>query len=135
MNTSLSVDLLLYGGMLFGLSILAHHLSPHVVATTLWVSIVGGTLCALFGVFGLRGYHVRRWAIGAMAILSIVLLAQTVFGWLAVKAGVEAAKSAALILTVLWVFAIGQLVNLIQNKSSLPFNDDQEHHDPTGRDE
>lgn len=121
MKTSLAVDLVLYGAMLVGLSILAHRLSPHGVTTTLWVGITGGASSVLLGGLGLRGYPVRRWAIGAMAILSIVLLAQTVFGWLAVKAGVESAKSAALILTVLSVFAVGQLVNLIQNRSGLPF--------------
>jgi hypothetical protein len=131
MNKSLSVDLLLYGGMLIGLSILAHHLFPNGVATTLWIDIAGGATSVLLGGLGLRGYSVRRWAIGVMVILSIVLLAQTVSGWLAVKAGVEAAKSAAMIPSLLFVFGIGQLANLIQNRSGLPFSADKKPRDPT----
>ena len=56
----------------------------------------------------------------AMAILSIVLIAQTVVAWLAVKAGVEAAKALAILLTVLSGLAVGQLANLIQNRSGSP---------------
>ena len=129
MKTSLSADLLLYGVMLLGLSMLAHHLSPHGVATTLWVGITGGASSALLGVLGLCGYTVRRWAIAAMAILSIVLLAQAVIGWLAVKAGVEAAKSGALILSLLLVFAVGQLVNLIQKWRGLLVSEDRNDRD------
>jgi hypothetical protein len=99
MNTSLSVDLLLYGGMLLGLSLIAHHLSPHCAATTLWVGLAGGVLSALLGVLGLRGYPVRRWAIVAMTVLALVLLVQAVIVWLAPTEAVEAVKPASLILT------------------------------------
>src|SRR5688572_29162693 len=112
MNKSLSVDLILYGGILLGLSILVHHFYPNAAATTLWIGIGGGALSALLGVLGLRGYPVRRWSIAAMIILSIVLFAQAVASWLASKPGVKDAKSGALILTLLSVFAVGQLVNL-----------------------
>ena len=116
--------------MLLGLSILAQRFVPHAAAMTLWVGIVGAVLCALLGVLGLCRYPVRRWAILTMTILSIVLLPQTVIGWLAVKAGVEAAKSAAMVLTILWVFAVGQLVNLIQNRNGLAHNADTKDRDP-----
>lgn len=119
MNTSLCVDLLLYGGMLLGLSIVAHHLSPHCAATTLWVGIAGGVLSAILGVLGLRGYPLRRCAIGAMTILSLVLLVQAVSAWLAIREDVEGVKAASLIPTLLWAFAVGQLVNLIQNRNGL----------------
>jgi hypothetical protein len=126
MNTSLSVDLLLYGITLIGLSVLAHHFSFQVAAATLWVGIAGGALSVFFGVLGLRRYPVRLWAIMTMAVLSIILFGQVVVGWLAVKAGVETAKSAALILTVLCVLAVGQWVNLVQGGRGLPFNADTE---------
>ena len=134
MNKSLSVDSFLYGGMVLGLSILVHHFCPNAAATTLWFGIPGGALCALLGVLGLRGYPVRRWALATMTILSIVLVAQAIIGWLAVKAGVEAAKSAAMVLTLLWVFAVGQLANLIQNRSGLPFDAEPEDREPPRQD-
>lgn len=121
MSTSLSVDLVLYAFMLVGLSILAHHTFPHCDAATLWVGIAGGVLAALLGVFGLRGYPLRRWAIAAITVLSLVLLVQAVSTWLAMKAGVESVKPASLIPTLVCVFAVGQLVNLIQNRSGLLF--------------
>jgi hypothetical protein len=124
MNTSLSVDSLIYAVLLPGMSFLAHHLSPHAAGTTLWVGIAGGVLSAVLGVIGLQGYPIRRWAIVAMTVLSIVLLEQTVTAWLTVRGGVEAIKSVALILTVLLVLAVGQLVNLIQNRSGLLFKAD-----------
>jgi len=135
MSTSLSVDLLLYGVLLIGLSTFAHRLSPQAAPTTLWVGIAGGLLTALLGVLGLRGYALRRWAIVVVAVLSIVLLAQAVTGWLSVKAGVEAANQAALILTVLWGFAVGQLMNLVQNRKGLPFDAGPQSRDPAAGDE
>jgi hypothetical protein len=132
MNRSLSVDLLLYGGMLFGLSIVAHNLFP--LATTLWIDIAGGVISALLGILGLLGGAVRRWATVVLTVLSIALFPQSVIGWLAVKADVEAAKPVAVILTVLWVLAVGQLLNLIQNQHNLLFGPDIENHGP-GNDE
>jgi hypothetical protein len=129
MNRSLYVDLLFYGGILLGLSILAYRLSSNTAATLLWLGIGGGVVSASLGVLGLRGYHVRRWAILAMTILSIALGAQSVIGWLAVRGSVEATQSTAMLLTVLLVLTVGQLVNLIQNRRDSLFRDDGEHRD------
>ena len=135
MNTSLSVDLLLYAGMLIGLSIAAHFFSPHCAATMLPVGVAGGALSALLGVLGLLGRPLRRWAIVGMTVLSLVLLAQAVSTWLAIGEGVEAVKPASLIPTLLWVFAVGQLVNLIQNRSGLLLDSSKEDHDSTAHNE
>jgi hypothetical protein len=135
MSTSLSVDLLLYGGLLTGFSALAYCLSPQAAPTTLWVGIPGGLLAALLGVLGLRGHALRRWAIVVMAVLSIALLAQAVTGWRAFKAGVEAANQVALILIVLWGFAVVQLMNLIQDRQGLLFDAGPKSHDPPAGDE
>ncbi len=131
MSTGLSVDLLLYGFMLLGLSIVAHHLFPHCALTTLPMGIAGGILSALLGVLGLRGHPVRRWAIVAMTILSLVLLVQVVSAWLAILEGVAAVQRVSLIPTLLWVFAVGQLVNLLQNRSGLPFDSNEGNHRST----
>jgi hypothetical protein len=128
MRTSLSVDLVLYAFMLVGLSILARHSSPHCDASTLWVGITGGVLAALLGIFGLRGYPLRRWAIRVITILSLVLLVQAVNGWLAIWEGVAAVQPASLIPTLLWVLCVGQLVNLIQNRSGLFFDANEGDH-------
>lgn len=135
MNTSLSVDFVLYAFMLVGLSMLAHHYAPHCAATTLPVGIAGGVLSALLGVLGLLGYLLRRWAIVAMTVLTLVLLAQAVSTWLTIKEGVEAVNPASLIPTLLGVFAMVQLVNLIQNRSGLLVDSSKENHDSTAADE
>ena len=135
MNTNLSVDLLLYGGLLLGLSIVTHQLSPHCAATTLWVGIAGGALSALLAVLGLLGYPVRRWAIVAMTVLSVVLLVQAIRSWLAVEEGAEAVKPVSLIPTLLCVFAVGQLVNLIQNRRGLYLDSSERDHDSTAHNE
>lgn len=128
MSTGHSVDLLLYSFMLLGLSIVAHHLSPHCDAATLWVGIAGGVLSALLGVLGVSGYPVRRGALVAMTILSLVLLVQAISGWMAIQAGVAAVQPVSLIPTLLGVFAVGQLVNLIRNRSGLPLEANEGDH-------
>ena len=135
MNTSLSVDFVLYAFMLVGLSLLAHHYAPHCAATTLPVGIAGGVLSALLGVLGLLGYLLRRRAIVAMTVLSVVLLAQAVSAWLAIKQGVEEVKPASLIPTFLGVFAVVQLVTLVQNRSGLFVDCRKGNHDSTAPEE
>ena len=131
MSTSRSVDFVLYAFMLVGLSLLAHHYAPHCAATTLPVGIAGGVLSALLGVLGLLGYPLRQWPIVAMTVLSLVLLAQAVSAWLAIKQGVEEVKPASLIPTLLWLFAVVHLVNLIQNRSGLIVDSSKENHNST----
>jgi len=114
MNVVLSLDLILYGLILAGLSVLAHCLAPDLVHTTLITGVAGGVLTSLWGVLGLRGFRRRVLPTVTLGVLAVVLLAQTVNAWSAMKTGVPAAKPVAVILTVLAVFAIGQLVNLVQ---------------------
>lgn len=68
------------------------------------------------GVLGLRGFRRRIWPIGALIVLDVVLLIQAGRAWLEIKAGNDAFKPVALILTLLVAFGIGQLVNFLQER-------------------
>jgi hypothetical protein len=127
------VDLMLYAVMLVVLSIVAHRFPPHGVVTILPVGVVGGLFSALLGVLGMLGYPMRRWAIRAMTVLSVLLLAQAVGTWQVIKESGEGMKPASLIPTLLWLFAVGQLVNLLQNRSSVLFGSDEGDRDATAR--
>jgi hypothetical protein len=120
MKSSLSLDLVVYGVILVTLSVVAHLFRSEAQITPLWIGTAGGVLSTFTGALGLRGRIVRPWAIALMVILSVALLVPAVSGWLAVKAGGEIARCA-LIQTLLWVFAVGQLANLIQNRNNVLF--------------
>jgi len=114
MDINLSLDLVLYGVMLIGFSALASRKVLDVGDATLITSLVGGVISVFWGVRGLLGFRVRAGATVTLAVMAVLLLALTVNAWLAVGAGVETLKLASMILTVLLVFAIGQLANFMQ---------------------
>lgn len=122
MNFSLSLDLLIYGAMLIGFSVFTHRQVPDVGATTLIAALVGGVLSVFWGGLGLAGFRGRAGAIVTMADLAAVLFALAVKAWIAVNAGVQTLKLVALILTLLPIFAIGQLTNLRQAGHRSPAN-------------
>lgn len=114
MNTDLDLDLVIYGLLLAGLGVLAQRLAPEFGTATLVIGLAGGVLIGLFGVLGLRRLRTPRRRAGPVAMLSVVsiaLMVQAIRAWLAVRAGVEAVKPVAVILTVLLVFGIGLLFN------------------------
>jgi hypothetical protein len=117
MNVNLDFDLLLYGVMLAVFGVLAHWLAPDYGSGALMTGIAGGVLAAFWGVLGLRGFRRRIWPIGTLIVLDIALLVQAVNAWLAIKAGTAALKPAAIILTLLLAFGLGQLVNFLQWRS------------------
>lgn len=129
MNFSLSLDLLLYGLMLVGLSLVAHRIAPDFAGTTLTIGVAGGVFTMLWGVLGLRGFRQRAWPIVTLTIVAVLLLVQAVKAWLALRAGGEALKPVAVILSVLVMFAIGQLMNLAQSGRNLriKFGDDTDN--------
>ncbi len=125
MNKELSVDLLLYALILVISSFVAHRFSPHYVASILPVGMGGAMLSGLLGALGLLGRPVRRTAILAMTGLCLVLLAQAAVVWIAIHKSDAGLKPASHIPTMLWLFAVGLLVNLIQNRGDTLFKTSQ----------
>lgn len=122
MNKDLSVDLLLYAVILTVLSFAAHRFSPHYVTSILPVGIGGAALSGLLGTLGLLDRPVRRGAILSMTALCLVLLAQAAVVWSAIHKSDAAVKPASHIPTMLWLFSVGLVVNLIQNRGDTLFN-------------
>jgi peptidoglycan/LPS O-acetylase OafA/YrhL len=114
MNQNPDLDLLLYGVLLVGLGVLAHQLAPNFGPAPLLTCIAGGVSAVFWAVLGLQGFRRRIWPKVTLVLLTIALLVQAVGAWLEVKAGVDAAKSVAVILTLLMACGIVQLVNSIQ---------------------
>jgi hypothetical protein len=122
MDMNLSLDLLLYGVMLIGFSELALHQVPDLVGVMPIAGLVGGVLSLFWGVRGLLGFRGSAGATVTLAVLAVVLLALAVNAWLGVGAGVEISKLVATILTVLVVFAVGQLANFTRSGRRPPPN-------------
>lgn len=114
MKFSLSLDLLVYGVMLLGLSLVGHRLAPEFAGPLLVIGIGGGVLTAGWGVLGLRGICRRVWPIMTLTLIGLLLLVQAVKAWLALKDGAEGLKPVAVIISLLAFLAFGELLNLIQ---------------------
>lgn len=125
MNKELSVDLLLYAAILAALSFAAHRFSPHYVTSIIPVGIGGAVLSAILGALGLLGRPVRRGAIVVMTALSLALLAQAAVVWTAIYKSDAGVKPASHIPTMLWLFSVGLVVNLIRNRGDTLFNPNQ----------
>jgi hypothetical protein len=87
MSRTLSIDLLAYALFLTGLSVLAQRLAPAFGMTSVITGIVGGALLASCAVLAIRGHPRQRWALLTLVVLAVVLLAQAVSAWIAVRGG------------------------------------------------
>lgn len=121
MKLDIDLDQVIYGVLLVGLGLLAHGLAPELGWATLVTGSVGGVLIGLDGVLGLRGLRTpqrRVCPVILLAIVSITLMVEAVLAWQAVRAGTDAARPVAVILTVLLVFGLGQLLNRVKANRS-----------------
>lgn len=117
MNTSLSVDLILYSAVLTALSLVADRLDHDRNILILSAKLAGAVLCLAWGIAGLRGLHQKRGPIILLAVLASLLLFPTTMAWHEVTKGVETAKLQAVIHTVLFGMAFGQLMNFFQKRA------------------
>jgi uncharacterized membrane protein (UPF0136 family) len=118
MSRTLSIDLLAYALILPGLSVLAQRMAPAFGMTSVITGIVGGALLASCAVLAIRGQPRQRWALLTLVVLAVVLLAQAVSAWLAVRGGAVEAKPVAMIRTLLLLFTLVQAYNISDEKPS-----------------
>jgi hypothetical protein len=117
---NLWLDLLRYGVILIGLSLLAHHQATGLMLITLPAGLAGGVLTVLWAILGFLGRDLRSIAIATLCILSTALLLDSVRALQAVREGNSTVTSVAMILAVLIVFSVGQVVNLWKQKANSP---------------
>jgi hypothetical protein len=81
LSLELTLDLVVCGVSLAGLSLLARYLRPDFPLPTLGAGLGGGALCVLWGVWGLRGVWCRRSALVTLAVLAVLFAAQAAASW------------------------------------------------------
>lgn len=119
MNFNLSLDLVVYGLVLIGLSFVAKYLEPKLAGASLVVGITGGALCSICGICGLRGFGKRFYPIGMLLLLAIFLGAQAVVAWLK-KASEQSDERLAIIFIIATVLTAGQLINILKGENRNP---------------
>ena len=110
MNKTLGFELIVYGVLLAGLSLLTNHIAPAMARPTLVTGLAGGALCVLWGVLALLGNRRKVWAMLTLIPISYVMLSQTVTIWMEGIQDVTGRRTAALVITVMLVFSIGMLM-------------------------
>ena len=109
MTRTLGIQLIGYALVLGGLSWLAHELAPEVGRTALLTGLVGGAVCAGWGVWALARRGGRAGPILSLIPIGYLLLSQAVMVWGSLD-GSRARLGAALVLTVLFGLSVGMLM-------------------------
>ena len=119
MNVNHSVDLLIYGLMVAGLSLVAHQIAPDVADVMTKLLVAAGLLIMFVAVLGLRGSRRRSWPIVTLMVVAALLLVQAARVWLAVKLGVDGTKPVAVIHSLLLFFAIMEVLQIAKAEPQL----------------
>lgn len=81
LSLELALDLVVCGGSLAGLSLLARYLRPDFPLLTLGTGLAGGALCVLWGVWGRRGGWCRRSALVTLGLMATGFALQAATSW------------------------------------------------------
>jgi hypothetical protein len=112
MNKAIGLLLVIYSLLLAGLSYLAYHLAPGVARPTLVTGLGGGALCLVWGVRALAGSVGKTLPVLTLIPVCFALLSQTFMSWSGGGGGLQAGRTAAMIITVLLVLSLGMLVRI-----------------------
>ena len=115
MSMDVADDLVVCGVLLAGLSLVACRLQPDFQRVTLFTGLVGGGLCVLWGVLGMRGTRCRVGAMVTLAAVACVFVRQGVASWGALDDGESKGRMVAVLVTVLVVFCVGMVANLVRD--------------------
>lgn len=112
MNKTIGLQLIVYSLLLAGFSYLTYHLAPTLAQPTLIAGLAGGALCLVWGVRAVRGRTGKALAILTLIPISYVLLSQTVLTWGGGTQQVPGRRTAALVITVLFLLSLGMLMRI-----------------------
>jgi hypothetical protein len=111
MNKTIGLQLVVYSLLLVGLSYLVHHLAPALARPTLIAGLVTGVLCLVWGLRAVAGSRGKALPILTLIPTTFVMLSQTVIAWGSGQ-DVPGRKTAATVITVLFVLSIGTLMRI-----------------------
>jgi hypothetical protein len=112
MNKTLGLQLVAYSLLLAGLSYLPHHLAPAVARPTLIAGLAGGALCLIWGLRAVAGSSGKALPILTLITVNFVLLSQTVIVWVGGGDAMPGRRTAAAVITLLFVLSIGMLMRI-----------------------
>lgn len=114
MSLEVALDLVVCGLLLAGLSFVARHLQPDLPRLTFFTGVAGGGLCVLWGILRRCGTPCRVGAMITLAAVACVLACQAVQSWEASAEGESKGRIVTALMTVLVVFCVGMLANLVR---------------------
>jgi hypothetical protein len=110
MNKNLGFELIIYGLLLAGLSLLASQLAPALTRTTLIAGLAGGVLSVVWGVRAVLGNRGKCWPILTLIPTTYVMLSQAIVTWAGGSQGMPAGRTLPSLITVLAVISFGMLM-------------------------
>ncbi len=112
MNKTIGLQLVTYGLVLAGLSYLTHHLAPALARPTLIAGLAGGVLCLVWGLRAVAGSRGKALPLLTLVPVNFVMLSQTVIAWWGGSEGMEGRRTAAAVMTLLFLLSIGMLMRI-----------------------
>ncbi len=112
MNKTIGLQLVVYSLLLAGLSFLTHHVAPALAQPTLIAGLAGAALCLVWGLRAVAGSRGKALPILTLIPVNFVLLSQTVLGWWGGSEGMQGRRTAAAVITLLFVVSIGMLMRI-----------------------
>ena len=106
-----AIDLFVYGLVLVGFSLVGYWRAALVPPALLAAGVVVGVFIATLAVLAARGYGVRQMCVATLVVVLLTLLAQAALSWYRLSRD-SPAKGTPMILTMLSIFALGQLAAL-----------------------
>jgi hypothetical protein len=115
MSKKMAGIIMAYGVVLAALGLTVRSVAPELARITFIASVIGGGLYVLWGVVALAGHKRRVWVILTMVAVFIVMLTQTIQGWLEGK-DQSGTHVGALLVTVLLILTAGMLMYVMHGE-------------------
>jgi hypothetical protein len=112
MNKTIGLQLIIYSLLLIGLSFVVYYLAPALARPTLVTGLIGGALCLVWGLLAMAGKRGRALPLLTLVPVNFALLSQTVLGWTGGSQEVVGRRSAAVVITLLFVLSVGMLMRI-----------------------
>jgi hypothetical protein len=110
MNKNLGFELIIYGMLLAGLSLVAARLAPTLTHPTLIAGLAGGVLSVVWGIRAVLGNRGKHWPILTLIPTTYVMLSQAIVSWARGSQELPAGRTLPSLITVLAVISFGMLM-------------------------